>query len=80
MCPGPVDTEFDAAAGMPPAQTPFDRAFRIGAERCAEEALAGFDRGAPLVYPGRAYRAFMRVREVLPLAVQRAVVASAAKR
>ncbi len=32
---------------------------RISAARCALEALAGFDRGVPLVFPGRAYRIAM---------------------
>ena len=44
---------------------------RIDAERCAREALAGFDRGAPLVFPGRAYRQLMRLLPVLPRRVQR---------
>src|ERR1700722_7306865 len=40
----------------------FDCAFRVSADACADWALAGFDRGVPLGYPGRAYRAFMTAR------------------
>ena len=39
---------------------------RISAAQCAREALAGFDRGVPLVFPGRAYRIAMRALPLLP--------------
>ena len=44
---------------------------RISAAQCAREALAGFDRGAPLVIPGRSFRLLMRLLPVLPRRVQR---------
>jgi len=51
---------------------------RISAARCAREALAGFDRGAPLVFPGRAYRLAMRALALLPRGLQRRQAARSA--
>lgn len=56
VCPGPVETEFDEQAGidsetgggLPPT-------LKITAEQCAREAIAGFEKGEALVFPGRAY-------------------------
>ena len=52
VCPGPVDSEFDQLAGSTGGMTGGPPQFlRIGAAQCAREALAGFDRGVPLVFP-----------------------------
>jgi hypothetical protein len=56
------------------------RFMRISAARCAREALAGFDRGAALVFPGRAYRLAMRALPLLPRGLQRRQAAHAAAR
>lgn len=81
VCPGPVDSEFDtvagSAGGMAGGPPPF---LRISAARCAREALAGFDAGKPLVFPGRAYRIAMRALPLLPRPLQRRQAASAAAR
>jgi uncharacterized protein len=53
---------------------------RISAARCAREALAGFDAGKPLVFPGRAYRISMRALPLLPRSLQRRQAASSAAR
>jgi len=53
---------------------------RISAARCAREALAGFDRGAPLVFPGRAYRIAMRALPLLPRELARRQAARSATR
>jgi uncharacterized protein len=53
---------------------------RISAARCAREALAGFDAGKPLVFPGRAYRVAMRVLPLIPRSLQRRQAASSAVR
>ncbi len=58
--PGPVDT------GSPPSW------MRISAVRCAREALEGFERASPLVYPGLAYRWMMRLVSLLPRPLMRA--------
>jgi len=81
VCPGPVDSEFDTVAGTAGGMTGGPPRFmRIGAAYCAREALAGFDRGAALVFPGRAYRLAMRVLPLLPRRLQRRQAAHAAAR
>ena len=67
VCPGPVDSEFDQVAGSAGGMTGGPPQFlRISATQCAQEALAGFDRGAPLVFPGRSYRMMMWSLPLLP--------------
>jgi uncharacterized protein len=81
VCPGPVDSEFDQSAGSAGGMTGGPPQFlRISAAQCAREALAGFDRGAPLVFPGRGYRLAMRVLPLLPRRLARAQAARAAAR
>ncbi len=81
VCPGPVDSEFDqlagSAGGMP--GTP-PRFFRLSAAHCAREAVAGFERGAALVFPGRAYRFLMRMLPLFPLWMRRRQAANIATR
>jgi short-subunit dehydrogenase len=81
VCPGPVESEFDKLAGTvggmaggPP------QVLRISAADCAKDALAGFERGAALVFPGRAYRMTMMLLPLLPRALQRRQAAQAAAR
>ncbi len=81
VCPGPVDSEFDNVAGTTGGMTGGPPQFlRISAARCAREALAGFDRGAALVFPGRAYRTAMRLVPLLPRGLQRRQAAQSAAR
>jgi len=81
VCPGPVDSEFDTIAGTAGGMTGGPPQFmRISAARCAREALAGFDAGKPLVFPGRAYRIAMRALPLLPRTLQRRQAASAGAR
>lgn len=81
VCPGPVDSEFDQVAGSeggmlgaPP------RFFRISAARCAREALAGFERGDALVFPGQPYRFLMKALPLFPLWLRRKQAAKIACR
>ena len=53
---------------------------RITAAQCASEAIAGFERGAPLVFPGRPYRLLMTMLPLVPRSVQRRRAANAARR
>jgi hypothetical protein len=81
VCPGPVDSEFDQVAGSAGGMTGGPPQFlRISAAQCAHEALAGFDRGVPLVFPGRAYRMAMRALPLLPREVSRRQAARSAAR
>ena len=81
VCPGPVDSEFDQTAGSAGGMTGGPPQFlRISAAQCAREALAGFDRGAARVFPGRGYRLAMRALPLLPRRLARAQAARAAAR
>ena len=81
VCPGPVDSEFDQIAGSSGGMTGGPPQFlRISAAQCAREALAGFDRGVPLVFPGRSYRIMMRALPLLPRGLSRRQAAGSAKR
>ncbi len=81
VCPGPVDSEFDQVAGTTGGMSGGPPQFlRISAARCAREALAGFDRGAALVFPGRAYRIAVRLLPLAPRGLQRRQAAQSAAR
>jgi short-subunit dehydrogenase len=81
VCPGPVDSEFDQTADSTGGMTdgPPQR-LRISATQCAHEALAGFEHGAPIVFPGRTYRLGMRILPLLPKTLQRRQAARSAAR
>ena len=79
--PGPVDSEFDQLAGSAGGMSDGPPQFlRISAAQCARETLAGFDRGVPLVFPGRAYRIAMRVLPLLRRQLSRRQAARSATR
>ena len=80
VAPGPVDTEFSEVAGMEERATQPPSWLRISAARCAREALEGFERAAPLVYPGLAFRWVMRLLSLVPRPVVRAAGLVAARR
>ena len=81
VCPGPVDSEFDTVAGSEGGMRGAPPQFmRISAARCAAEALAGFDRGAPMVFPGRSYRIAMRALPLVPRGMLRRQAAQSAAR
>ncbi|MBX3269128.1 MAG: SDR family oxidoreductase [Sandaracinaceae bacterium] len=58
VCPGPVDTEFEGVMGNVTGRPP-PALVRIGAVKCARQALAGFRRGRALVVPGFVIRLVM---------------------
>lgn len=47
--------------------------FHISLARCAREALEGFERGEPLVYPGFGHRWVMRLLPLLPRGLKRSL-------
>jgi uncharacterized protein len=69
VAPGPIDATAEEVSAQAPPR-PF---FRISAEQCAREALAGFERRAPLVYPGWGHGWVMTLLPRLPRAVRRAL-------
>jgi uncharacterized protein len=81
VCPGPVESGFDEAAGAAGGISGGPPQFlKISAARCAKDALSGFDRGAALVFPGQAYRIMMAMLPLLPRRLQRGRAAKAAAR
>lgn len=79
IAPGPVDTEFDTAAGIQEG-FPGREAFRITAAECAREILEGFERRVPVLFPGRNYRLMMKAQPLMPRAMLVAQLRSAARK
>jgi uncharacterized protein len=81
VCPGPVESEFDQVAGsvggLAGAPPEF---FRITAAQCAREAIAGFERGNAVVFPGWTYRLLMRLLPLVPWWLRRKQAAKTAAR
>ncbi|NMO22106.1 SDR family NAD(P)-dependent oxidoreductase [Pyxidicoccus fallax] len=68
VAPGPLwDEGREDVTGEP---APF---FSVSLARCAREALAGFERGEALVYPGFGHRWMMRLLPLLPRGFKRAL-------
>lgn len=81
VCPGPVRSEFDEVAGSPDGMVGGPPNFlRIDARQCAREAVAAFERGNARVFPGRAFRALMRMLPLFPLRLRRRQAANSAIR
>ncbi|MFY0567790.1 SDR family NAD(P)-dependent oxidoreductase [Archangium lansingense] len=72
VAPGPVDTEFSEVAGTGERAGRVPAWMRISPAQCAREAIEGFDRAQPLVYPGFAYRWMMRLSSLMPRGMHRA--------
>lgn len=70
VAPGPVLDAALLADGAHREPSPF---CHVSMECCAREALEGFERGEPLVYPGWGHRWVMTLLPRLPRAVRRAL-------
>lgn len=79
VMPGPVETEFDQAAGLNEGMGGPPGNVTISAAQCAREALEGFERDKPRVFPGGRYRILMRVLPLMPLSLLRRVGQAQAK-
>ncbi len=64
LCPGPVETEFFAHAGVPDDY--FPSSFARSAERVAREGYEGFMGGHRVVVPGRPNRIMTLLPRLLP--------------
>lgn len=64
--PGPVDSEFDQVAAIKGGATPGQSAFRITAQECAADIVREFEKGSPVIFPGRNYRWLMRAQPLMP--------------
>jgi uncharacterized protein len=81
VAPGPVQSEFDEAAGIEGGLGGgADDFMKIGAEACARDAIRGFDRGEALVFPGRAYALVMAAQAVAPRRLRRRMARGMAAR
>ena len=76
--PGPVDSEFDQVAGVRGGATPGQSIFRITAQECAADIVREFEKGSPLIFPGRNYRWLMKVQPLMPRRLVAAQMAQAA--
>jgi len=65
-CPGPVDSEFAATGGVPADHDGPVNRVRISSQHCARELVAGFGRGAAVIFPGRRYRWLIRFGLAMP--------------
>lgn len=78
LCPGPVETEFQAVAGTG-ARPPMPRALYVDASACAEEAVHALRQRKARFIPGAAVKVAALSIEALPKAVVRPFLARAAK-
>ena len=78
--PGPVESEFDQVAGIEGGATPGQGIFRIGARECAEDIVRGFEKGTPVIFPGRSYRWLMKAQPLMPRRLVAGQVAQAARK
>jgi short-subunit dehydrogenase len=79
VLPGPVETEFEEAAGITRLAAGPPEFLRISSATCAREAIAGFERGQAMVFPGRVYRVTMMLQAIAPRFVQRMLARSMAR-
>ena len=78
--PGPVESEFDQAAGIEGGVIPGQGIFRITAQECAADIVQEFEKGTPVIFPGRNYRWMMKVQPLMPRRLFAAQVAQAARK
>jgi uncharacterized protein len=71
--PGPVPTEWQAAAGYAPDHLP-PVPGKISAEQVAREALSAFEKGRRTIIPGAVIRWYMRINKPAPLPLKLRVV------
>jgi short-subunit dehydrogenase len=77
--PGPVDSEFDQVAGVEGGATPGQKVFRITAKECAISIVREFERGSPVIFPGRNFGWLMKVQPLMPRRLIAMQVAQAAR-
>ena len=78
--PGPVESEFDQVAGIEAGATPGQSVFRITAQECAAEITREFEKGSPVIFPGRNYRWLMKAQPLMPRRLVAGQVAQAARK
>lgn len=74
LCPGPVETGFQAQAGVPPDY--FPRRLTRSAERVAREGYAGLMRGRRVVVPGSDNKVLSLLPRLLPRGLMLAIMSA----
>jgi len=64
--PGSVESEFDQVAGIEGGATPGQGIFRITAKECATDIVREFEKGSPVIFPGRNYGLLMKAQPLMP--------------
>jgi short-subunit dehydrogenase len=78
--PGPVESEFDQVAGIEGGAIPGQGVLRISAQECAADIVREFEKGSPVIFPGRNYRWLMKVQPLLPRRLMAKQLAQAARK
>lgn len=77
LCPGPVETEFQAVAGS--GRAPLPRAFYVDVNSCAEDVVTAMKQRKARLIPGGPTRALALMIEAMPKAVVRPLLARNAR-
>jgi len=77
--PGPVESEFDQAAGIKSGATPGQGIFRITAKQCAADIVHQFEKASPVIFPGRNYGLLMKAQPLMPRRLISRQIAQAAR-
>ena len=77
--PGPVESEFDQAAGIKGGATAGQDIFRITSQECAADIIREFEKGAPVIFPGRNYGLLMKAQPLMPRRLVSRQIAQAAR-
>ena len=78
--PGPVESEFDQVAGIKGGATPGQSFFRITARECAADIVREFEKGSPIIFPGRNYRLLMKMQPLMPRSLLRKQISTSARK
>ena len=78
LCPGPVETEFAAAAGFDEAEAKasLPQVMWLSSRAVAEAGIAGLERGRPVVIPGTPNRVMANLSSFIPRRLLLPVLAS----
>lgn len=78
LCPGPVETEFAATAGFDEAEAKasLPKVMWLPSRQVAEAAIAGLEKGRPVVIPGTPNRVMANLSALIPRRLLLPVLAS----
>ena len=74
-----MESEFDQVAGIEGGATLGQGIIRITAQECAADIVREFERGSPVIFPGRNYRWLMKMQPLMPRRLVATHVAQAAR-